>query len=461
MSQFSVDGSRVVVVGAARSGIAAAELLTRRGARVILTETRKTLEQEQSLRASGIELELGGHRADTLHTADLVVLSPGVSPQQSVVVQARKYGVPIISEIELAARWLRGRVVAVTGTKGKTMTALLTGRMFEAVGRRAIVGGNIGTALSSQVDASTPDAVHVVEVSSFQLELTHTFRPWISVCLNISPDHLDRHKTIDDYVNAKARIFSNQTKDDAMVINADDSRVLEMSRSGLARSVQFAVNTTVSSGVSITEDAIIYRSSEGARTLVPLSAVQVPGRHLLSNVLAATAVGAIAGIDSDAMTRVVQSYTGAEHVLEFVREVGGVRYVNDSKATNIAAAQAAIECFPRGVVVILGGHHKGGSFDALRDVLIAANSSVVAIGEARAHIHSVFDSHVEVECAETMMAAVQVAQGLAKPGSTVLLAPACASFDMFEDFAARGRAFKEAVARLVPKSGLRGESDQE
>jgi len=455
MSQFSVDGSRVVVVGAARSGIAAAELLSRRGAQVTLTETRNTLEQAVSLRASGIELELGGHRSDTLHAADLVVLSPGVSPQRSVIAEARKHGVPIISEIELAARWLRGRVVAVTGTKGKTMTALLTGRMFEAVGRHAVVGGNIGTALSSQVDASTPDAIHVVEVSSFQLELTHTFRPWISVCLNISADHLDRHPTIDDYMNAKARIFSNQTKDDVMVINADDPRVLQMARASLARPVQFAVNATVSSGVSITQDAITYRSSEGVRPLVPLSAVQVPGRHLLSNVLAATAVGAIADIDSDAMTRAVQSYTGVEHVLEFVREVGGVRYVNDSKATNIAAAQAAIECFPRGVVVILGGHHKGGSFDALRDVLMASNSSAVAIGEASAHIHSVLDSHVEVKDAETMTEAVQIAQGLAEPESTVLLAPACASFDMFEDFAARGMVFKDAVMKLVPKSAAK------
>ena len=455
MSQFSVDGSRVVVVGAARSGIAAAELLSRRGAQVTLTETRNTLEQAVSLRASGIELELGGHRADTLHAADLVVLSPGVSPQRSVIAAARKHGVPIISEIELAARWLRGRIVAVTGTKGKTMTTLLTGRMFEAVGRHAVIGGNIGTALSSQVDASTPDAIHVVEVSSFQLELTHTFRPWISVCLNISPDHLDRHSTIDDYINAKARIFSNQTKDDVMVINADDSRVLEMARASLARPVQFAVNSAVSSGVGITQDAITYRSPEGARPLVPLSAVQVPGRHLLSNVLAATAVGAIADIDSDAMTRAVQSYTGVEHVLEFVREVGGVRYVNDSKATNIAAAQAAIECFPRGVVVILGGHHKGGSFDALRDVLMASNSSAVAIGEASADIHSVLDSHVEVKDAETMTEAVQIAKSLAEPGSTVLLAPACASFDMFKDFAARGMAFKEAVMKLGPKSAAK------
>jgi len=256
-------------------------------------------------------------------------------------------------------------------------------------------------------------------------------------------------------MNAKARIFSNQTKDDVMVINADDPRVLQMARASLARPVQFAVNATVSSGVSITQDAITYRSSEGVRPLVPLSAVQVPGRHLLSNVLSATAVGAIADIDSDAMTRAVQSYTGVEHVLEFVREVGGVRYVNDSKATNIAAAQAAIECFPRGVVVILGGHHKGGSFDALRDVLMASNSSAVAIGEASAHIHSVLDSHVEVKDAETMTEAVQIAQGLAEPESTVLLAPACASFDMFEDFAARGMVFKDAVMKLVPKSAAK------
>ena len=448
MSQFSVTGSHVVVVGAARSGVAAAELLTRRGARVTVTEVRKDVEHIDALRAAGIAVELGGHRVETLRAADLIVLSPGVSPRQPGVAEARQRGVPIISEVELAARWLRGRIVAVTGTKGKSTTTVLTGRMFAAGGRRAVVGGNIGTALSSQVDESSPDVVHVVEVSSFQLELTDTFRPWIAVCLNLSPDHLDRHASFREYADAKARIFSNQTEEDAMVINADDPRVLEIARTGRARPCRFAVDTLLSEGVAVADDAITRRSADGDERLVPLSAVQIPGRHLLSDIAAAAAVGSLAGIDSEALTRAVQSFTGLEHTLEFVREVGGVRYVNDSKATNVVASRAAIECFGDGLVVILGGRFKAGRFEDLRLALTTRGASVVAIGEARPEIRRALAPEIDVHDTETMDDAVEMAAALMRPGGTVLLAPACASLDMFRDYAARGAAFKRAVAAL-------------
>ena len=448
MSQFSVTGSHVVVVGAARSGVAAAELLTRRGARVTVTEVRKDVEHTDALRAAGIAVELGGHRVETLRAADLIVLSPGVSPRQSGVAEARQRGVPIISEVELAARWLRGRIVAVTGTKGKSTTTVLTGRMFAAGGRRAVVGGNIGTALSSQVDESTADVVHVVEVSSFQLELTETFRPWIAVFLNLSPDHFDRHASFQEYADAKARIFSNQTEEDAMVINADDSRVLEVARTGRARPCHFAVDTPLSEGVAVANDVITCRSAGRDERLIPLSAVQVPGRHLLSDITAAAAVGWLAGIDSEVMTRAVQSFTGLEHTLEFVGEVRGVRYVNDSKATNVVATRAAIECFGDGLVVILGGRFKAGRFEDLRLPLTTRAASVVALGEARPEIRRALASEIDVHDAETMDDAVAIAANLGSPGGTVLLAPACASLDMFRDYAARGVAFKRAVAAL-------------
>ena len=242
---FSVADSRVVVVGAGRSGLAAARLLARRGARVTLSEAGAEIAlgggrdgNAAALADDGIALELGGHRADTLRAADLIVPSPGVSPRTPAIAAARRRGVPVISEVELAARWLRGRLVAVTGTKGKSTTVVVAGRMLEAGGRRAVVGGNIGIALSSQVESSTPDAVHVVEVSSFQLELTERFRPWIAVCLNLSPDHLDRHASFEEYAGAKARLFANQTPDDAMVINADDPHVLRIARAGRARAVR-------------------------------------------------------------------------------------------------------------------------------------------------------------------------------------------------------------------------------
>ena len=452
MSQFSVADARVVVVGAGRSGIAAARLLARRGAGVTLSEAGAEIAAGMggsgSLTDEGIDIEVGGHRADTLRAADLIVLSPGVSPRMPEIAAARRRGTPVISEVELAARWLRGRLIAVTGTKGKSTTVVVIARMLEAGGRRAAVGGNIGVALSGQVEDSRPDVVHVVEVSSFQLELTETFRPWIAVCLNLAPDHLDRHASFEEYAGAKARVFANQTPDDAMVINADDPHVLAIARAGRARVLRFAVDTQVAEGVQVTGDGIARRSAAGEECLVPMSAVRVPGRHLLGDIAAAAAVGTLAGVDAGAMTRAVQSFTGLEHTLEFVRDIGGVRFVNDSKATNVVAARAAIECFGSGLVVILGGRFKGGRFEDLRTPLAARGASVVAIGEARGQVRRALETEVAVHEAGTMDEAVQQAAGLARPGGTVLLAPACASLDMFRDYAARGAAFRNAVGAL-------------
>lgn len=463
MSEFSVADSRVVVVGAGRSGIAAARLLARRGARVTLSEAGAGIAGVagaavgETLVDEGIRIEVGGHRADTLRNADLIVLSPGVSPQVPEIAAARRNAIPVISEVELASRWLRGRLVAVTGTKGKSTTVVVTARMLEAGGCRAVVGGNIGVALSSQVEESSPDVVHVVEVSSFQLELTETFRPWVAVCLNLSPDHLDRHASFEEYAGAKARVFANQTPQDAMVINADDPQVLAIARAGRARAVRFAVDTRVAEGVQVTRDGIAHRSAGREECLVPMSAVRVPGRHLLADIAAAAAVGMLAGVDAGAMTRAVQSFTGLEHTLEFVGEIDGVRFVNDSKATNVVAARAAIECFGPGLVVILGGRFKGGRIEDLRAPLAARRASVVAIGEARAHVRQALESEVAVYEAGTLDEAVQQAAGLASSGGAVLLAPACASLDMFHDYAARGVAFRNAVAALGASGGSSGE----
>ena len=448
MSRFSVADSRVVVVGAGRSGLAAARLLARRGARVTLSEAGARIACAGQLAEEGVDVETGGHRAGTLRAADLIVLSPGVPPRTPGIAAARRRGVPVISEVELASRWLRGRLVAVTGTKGKSTTVTVAARMLEAGGRRAVVGGNVGVALSSQVEDSSPDVVHVVEVSSFQLELTESFRPWIAVCLNLSPDHLDRHASFEEYAAAKARVFANQTPDDAMVINADDPRVLAIARAGRARALRFAVDTRIEEGVQVTGDGIAHRSAGGEECLVPASAVRVPGRHLLGDVAAAAAVGLLAGVDAGAMTRAARSFTGLEHTLEFVAEVGGVRFVNDSKATNVVAARAAIECFGPGLAVILGGRFKGGRFEDLRSPLAARGAAVVAIGEARARVRRALEPAVAVREAETMDEAVRQAAGLARPGGAVLLAPACASLDMFRDYAARGAAFRNAVAAM-------------
>jgi UDP-N-acetylmuramoylalanine--D-glutamate ligase len=448
---FSVRGKRVVVVGAARSGVAAAELLVRRGATVTLSDVRESIEEGDRLREAGVALELGGHQASTLAHADLIVLSPGVPPDLPVIAAARRGGVPVTGELELASRWLRGRIVAITGTKGKSTTTTLTGRMLEAGGHQVLVGGNIGHALSAQVEASTDETIHVIEASSFQLESVETFRPWIAVFLNFSPDHLDRHASVDQYAAAKARIFARQQASDWAVLNADDPATLALAKGVAARRLLFSMGSMaepLKEGIALSGDAIVRRSAAGEEPLVPLASVKLLGRHLLSDVLASAAVATLVGVDAAAMTRAVEGFSGLEHALEVVTEIGGVRFVNDSKATNIEAARRAIESFGEGVVVVLGGRFKGGDFRDLRPALVERQATVVAIGEARPLIREALGSAVSLHEADDMSTAVRTAFASASPGRTVLLAPACASFDMFRDYAARGRAFKQEVRRL-------------
>ena len=451
--EFSVRGKRVTVAGAARSGVAAAELLVSRGARVTLSDLRERFDDEDRLRAAGVELELGGHHESTFTGADLIVVSPGVPAGIGTLRAARAAGVPIIGELELASRWLRGRVVAITGTKGKSTTTTLAGRMLEAGGRRVLVGGNIGHALSAQVDDSTEDTIHVVEASSFQLEATVEFRPWIAVLLNFSPDHLDRHADEREYAAAKARIFANQGTDDWAVLNADDPATLRMAEGGRARRLLFSMARALDDGIVLEGESIVHRRGAEEAPLVPLAAVRLIGRHLVADVLAACAVAVIAGVDAGAMTSAVEGFSGLEHALEPVAEIGGVRFVNDSKATNIEAAHRAIDSFGHGLVVILGGRFKGGSFVDLLAPLAARQATVIAIGEARALVREAFGDRLPVHEAVDMSAAVRTAFASAAPGGTVLLAPACASFDMFEDYAQRGRVFKREVLRLREEWG--------
>jgi UDP-N-acetylmuramoylalanine--D-glutamate ligase len=446
---FSVRGRRVTVVGAARSGVAAAELLVRRGAVVTLTDVREQIDDADQLRAAGVVLELGGHQPGTFAGADLIVLSPGVPSRQPLIESARRTGIPVIGELELASRWVRGRIVAITGTKGKSTTTTLTGRMLEAGGHHVLVGGNIGLALSAQVDQSTEDTIHVVEASSFQLESVELFRPWIAVLLNFSPDHLDRHATIDEYADAKARVFVNQAPSDWAVLNADDPGTLALAAQGRARRLLFSLTGELAEGVLLAGDRIVRRGSTGDEPLVPLTSVKLLGRHLVADVVAAAAVSSIIGVDSHSMTKAVEGFTGLEHALEPVAEIGGVRFVNDSKATNIEAARRSIESFDEGVVVILGGRFKGGDFRDLIEPLSSRRATVVAIGEARPKIVEALGPSSVVREAADMAAAVRTAFASAAPGQTVVLAPACASFDMFRDYAERGRVFKQEVLRLA------------
>ena len=444
---FDVRGASVAVVGAARSGVAAAELLVRRGARVTLSDAKTAIADAPRLATAGVALELGTNDPMAVREADLVVVSPGVPIELPALVEAARRGVPVIGELELAFRWLKGRVIAITGTKGKSTTTTLVGRMLSAAGRRVLVGGNIGVPLSAHVDESTEDTVHVVEASSFQLETTETFHPWIAALLNFSPDHLDRHPSEEAYGRAKARVFRQQTAEDWTVVNADSPSALALAAASQAQRLRYAVEHPHEAAIFVERDFIWQRTSEGKTPLVPLSSIQLPGRHMLSNVTAASAISHAAGATGEAMARALEGFTGLEHVMEPVATVGGVRFVNDSKATNVDAARRSIESFDR-VVAIIGGRYKGGAFEDLREPLASHGRGVVAIGEARPLVRTALSETVVYAEADSMAEAVARAWELARPDGVVLLAPACSSFDMFADYADRGRVFKEEVRKL-------------
>jgi UDP-N-acetylmuramoylalanine--D-glutamate ligase len=451
---FSVEGQRVLVVGAARSGIAAAGLLVSRGATVALTDRAATIPSEDRLRALGVSLDLGGHDPSLFTGADLIVTSPGVPPDLAELRVAHAAGVPVIGELELAWRWVQGRVIAITGTKGKSTTTTLVGRMLEASGKRVLVGGNIGVPLSAHVDDSTPDTLHVVEASSFQLEGTDTFHPWIAAILNLSADHLDRHPDLASYARAKSRIFANQGPGDLAVVDADQPEAVAVAATGRGRQVRYSSRRPLADGVSVDGGVIWHRTSEGDVALVPLTAIRLHGQHMTSNVVAASAISHLAGASPDGMSRALSGFTGLEHVMEPVGEVDGVRFVNDSKATNVDAAGRSIESFDK-VVAIIGGKYKGGRFEDLAAPLAAHGRAVVAIGEARAMVRAALAVTVPIEDAADMADAVRRALALARPDGVVLLAPACSSFDMFTDYAHRGRAFKDEVQKLGARgSGL-------
>jgi UDP-N-acetylmuramoylalanine--D-glutamate ligase len=373
--------------------------------------------------------------------------------EQPVFDAARRRGTEIVGELELASRWIEGPIIAITGTKGKSTTTTLVGRMLRSAGRDVLVGGNIGVPLSAQVDRSTPATIHVVETSSFQLETTSTFHPWIALWLNFSDDHLDRHPSIESYAAAKARIFANQSAEDWAVVNADDATAMARSAGIAARRVLFSMSSPLREGFVLDGGWVVRRTPTAHERLVPLSAVELTGRHMLNNVVAAAAVASLAGARPPAMVKALRGFHGLEHVMEPAGVIGGVRFVNDSKATNVDAARRSIESFERGVVAIVGGRFKGGDLRELREALAARGRAVVAIGEAAPLVRDAVSEVVPVIDAGSMQDAVVRGHAAAVPDGIVLLAPACASFDWFRDYAERGRAFKDAVAELKRRSG--------
>jgi UDP-N-acetylmuramoylalanine--D-glutamate ligase len=455
---YDVSGRHVAVVGGGRSGLAVSRLVVQQGGRVTLIDAKADLAERDELHSLGVDLCLGAMPDDVPVDAELVIVSPGVPASAGPLAAARARGIRVIGELEFAASLIAGPLIAITGSKGKSTTTTLVGRMIEASGQPVLVGGNIGVPLSAQVAASTPSTWHVVETSSFQLETTARYHPRVAVWLNFSPDHLDRHVTEDAYERAKARIFENQTPEDWAVIPAGDARIRAHAASGGAQLITFGADLGSDDGVGLTGDAIARRHAHGRpEPLVPVAAVRLTGRHMLGNVMAACAVAGLAGVSGTDMTRAVEGFTGLEHALEYVATIGSARLYNDSKATNVEAATMAIEAFDTPVTAIVGGVYKGGDFARLGPPLRARGGSVVAIGDAAPLVEQALSAFVPVSRASSMDDAVAAALAQRVHGGVVLLAPACASFDMFRDYADRGRVFKAIVARLRDAARDQGE----
>ena len=448
---LELKDKRVLVVGLGRSGVAAALFLNSRGARVTVSDTKTEDELRDEIPAlldRGIAVETGGHGERTFQDQDLIVVSPGVPGDAQALGQARALGQPIIGEIELAAEFLPGPVVAITGSNGKTTTTTLAGEILRAGALKTLVGGNIGTPAISLVSEATPDSVIVLEVSSFQLETIRTFRPHVAVVLNVTPDHLDRHRTFQAYVDAKARIFLNQKEDDFAVLNRDDPTCVDLSRRTRAQVFWFSRRHEIAQGAFLAGSRIIFRRHGEREEIMAASEIPLKGSHNLENVLAAVCAGRLMGVAGETIRAAVAGFKAVEHRLEYVATVGGVEYYNDSKATNVDATIKALESFPANVHLILGGKDKGSDYTLLSDCLRQRVKCVYTIGAAAGTIESQIQGIVPSRHSGTLDEAVKQAASTAQPGEVVLLAPACSSFDQFHNYEHRGQVFKQLVRAL-------------
>jgi UDP-N-acetylmuramoylalanine--D-glutamate ligase len=447
---MELKGKKVLVVGLGKSGFAAALFLRRRGAQVTVSEQRseQALSEEiPSLLEAGIAVEAGGHGLLTFRRQDLIVVSPGVPLSTPELVQVRALGLPVIGELELAARFLEGNVLAITGSNGKTTTTTLCGEIFKASGLKTLVAGNIGLPVIEVVDQSTAGAWSVLEVSSFQLETTESFHPRIAVILNITPDHLDRHGTFENYVSMKERIFANQTGEDYLILNADDHAAQQAAGRARSQVLWFSRSKIVRRGAFVLNGIVMFRASEDGSSIpvLPLAEIPLKGEHNIENVLAAVCAACVANIPAEVIARTVASFQAVEHRLEFVTNIHGVEYYNDSKATNVDATAKAIASFPGNIHLILGGKDKNSDYTQLNALLEARVKAVYTIGSAAEKIEGQIAGVTRVIRVGTLEAAVDQAAAQAVAGDVVLLAPACSSYDQFENYEQRGKVFKQAV----------------
>jgi UDP-N-acetylmuramoylalanine--D-glutamate ligase len=448
---MELKGKKVLVVGLGKSGLAAALFLRRRGAQVTVSDVRSAEALAKDIPAlldAGIMVEAGGHGLLTFRRQDLIVVSPGVPLDTPELAQVKSFGLPVIGELELAARFLKGKMLAITGSNGKTTTTALLGEILTAAGLPTLVGGNIGVPVVALIDESTDESWSVLEVSSFQLESTVEFRPAIAVILNITPDHLDRHGSFENYARAKERIFAAQTAEDCLVLNADNPPAADAAVRSVAKVYWFSVEHPVEQGAWLQQGYVVYRAAKDAATesIMPLSGIPLKGAHNVENVLAAVCAARLAGAPAAVIANSIEDFRAVEHRLEYVTTLNGVEFYNDSKATNVDATAKAIAAFSGGIHLILGGKDKGSDYTQLNQLLRERVTAVYTIGSAAAKIESHLRGVVTIHSCVTLDKAVNAAAAAARPGEVVLLAPACSSFDQFESYEHRGRVFKQLVS---------------
>jgi len=445
------------VIGGARSGLAVAALLKNHGAQVFLSEkapSNSMVSVRAELEQMGISSEFGGNTERVLD-ADTIVVSPGVPSDVPIVKQARARGIPLVSELEVAAWFCDGPIVAITGTNGKTTTTSLTGRMFEDARLPSVVAGNIGTAFSDAVGKMPSGGTAILEVSSFQLDYIVSFRPRVAVLLNVTPDHLDRYEhSFEKYTASKRRIFENQNDGDALVYNVDDP-VTRSQVEYAPRAIQrlpFSVRSQLPQGAFLDRGTMVAVVKGERSELLPPEEMSLRGIHNLANAMAATLAARFMGVRASSIRATLRNFRGVEHRLEFVRERNGVWFVNDSKATNVDSVWYALQSYTQPIIVIIGGRDKGNDYSRLYELVQKRVKTVIAIGESAEKVVDAFSKLAPVARATSMEEAVEMGAAMAAPGDVVLLSPACASFDWFQNYEHRGRMFKDAVMKLSDTS---------
>ena len=447
---MDLKGKKVLVVGMARTGIAAVKFLKGKGSLVTTTEVKPKEEMKEAveaLRGMNVSEEWGGHQTETFLKQDLIVASPGVDLNIEPVQKAIQHGVRVISEIELACRFIHVPIIAVTGTNGKTTTTLLIGEMLREDGKKVGVGGNVGEPLILFADGKDQWEVLVVEISSFQLEAIEDFRPRISVLLNITEDHLDRYPSYGDYIEAKVRIFANQNSEDLAILNRDDPIVMQFGEKVKAKKVLFSLKEKPGEGAFSNGQTISLRLGKKGEEY-SLAKTPLKGIHNVENMMASLTAARIFGCSKKSIQTVLDRFKGLEHRLEFVREIEGVRFYNDSKGTNVGSVVKSLLSFPEPVILIAGGKDKNGDLSPLKELIQKRVKHLILIGEAKERMNRELGKLTDTVMAKTMEEAVLLAHQKAKAGEVFLLSPACSSFDMFKDYKERGMVFKEAVKQL-------------